>query len=177
MARLFVAVDLPAEIKAKIDVLGRQIEEPALKLVEPENLHVTLQFLGEVEEGNMNTVVAALRKVKMAAFEIEIAGVGAFPSATRINVVWLACKGLLPELAAKVAAGLLPLGFKPDKPFASHLTIARVKYKPEKLPERLINLQNVTVGKMKVERFVLKKSTLTPEGPIYEDIATFELKG
>ena len=177
MVRLFVAVDIPETLKTKIVSLEKRFEEPGLGVVAPQNLHITLQFLGEVSGDRTPQIAEALKTVKMNPFAVNISGVGVFPSDDYIRVVWLGCDGPLPELASKVQACLHPLAFMPDKPFASHLTIARIKFKTKNLRDNLVNLQNAVVGKMTVDKFSLKKSTLTPGGPIYEDVAVFELSG
>jgi 2'-5' RNA ligase len=175
--RLFIAADIDEGLRDKLVVIQTRLLEPGVKLVERQNLHVTLKFLGEIPDEQVSAVREALRNVKMAPFDVEIGGLGTFPpGGQRINVVWVDCKGPLPELAAKIEESLKPLGFQRDeRGFSSHLTIARVKQTPEKLAERVEELKETKIGKQLADRFVLKQSTLTPEGPIYEDVEVYRL--
>lgn len=175
--RLFVAVEIDEGLKDKLVGLQTKLLEPAVRLVERRNLHVTLQFLGEMPDDKAMAIREALRGVRFAPFEVEIGGVGRFPaSGRRINVIWVDCRGVLAELAARVESALRPLGFQRDKAFVSHLTIARVKGKPARLAEQVEELKGSVIGKQTVDRFVLKRSTLTPKGPIYEDVEVYKLE-
>ncbi|MEM7813594.1 MAG: RNA 2',3'-cyclic phosphodiesterase [Candidatus Aenigmatarchaeota archaeon] len=174
--RLFVAVEIDEPLKDKVVGIQTRILEPAIKLVERQNLHLTLRFIGEVSEELTGKIREALRGVKMRPFEVEIGGVGTFPpGGKRVNVVWLDCKGQLAELAARVEEALAPLGIRRDRGFVSHLTIARVKQRPIYLKERLECLGAAVIGRQVVDRFALKRSTLTPNGPIYEDVELYKL--
>jgi len=175
--RLFIAVEIDEPLREKLVGIQAQLLEPAVKPVERQNLHVTLKFLGEVSDEQVTAVLEALRNVKMAPFEVEIGGLGTFPPGRhRINVVWVDCKGPLAELATRVEEALKPLGFQPDeRGFSSHLTIARVKQRPERLAKAVEELKDTKIGKQLVDRFVLKQSTLTPTGPIYADVEVYKL--
>ena len=177
--RLFVAVEIDEGLKDKLVEIQAKLFEPAVKLVERQNLHVTLKFIGEVPDERVAEIREALQGVKTLPFEVEIGGLGTFPpDSDRINVVWVDCKGPLAELAAKVEEALKPLGFARDeRGFSSHLTLARVKQKPERLAGVVKELASALVGKQLVNCFVLKRSTLTPQGPIYEDIEVYKLGG
>ena len=174
--RLFVAVEIDDALKDKIVGLQTKVLEPAVKLVERQNLHITLVFLGNVPDEQVLKIQTALREVKMAPFDVEIGGVGTFPSSgRRINAVWVDCKGPLAELAAKIDEALKPLGFTRDKTFVSHLTIGRVKRRPERLHAVVEGLKAIPIGRQRIDRFVLKRSTLTPKGPVYEDVEIYKL--
>jgi 2'-5' RNA ligase len=175
--RLFVAFEIDDPLRDKLVDIQTELLEPGVKLVERQNLHATLKFLGEVSDDQVPAVREALRKVHMLPFEVEIGGLGTFPpGGRRINVVWVDCKGPLAELAAKIEEALKPLGFERDeRGFSSHLTIARVKQTPEKLAERVEKLKDTKIGKQLVDKFVLKQSTLTPGGPIYADVEVYRL--
>jgi 2'-5' RNA ligase len=140
-------------------------------------MHVTLKFLGEVEEKKAEEIRKALKSVKMAGFVIDLEGIGTYPpDGERINVVWVGCRGPIAELASKIEQSLEPLGFAPDKRgFSSHITLARVQRKPEALKERIEKLKNTKIGVQRIDSFVLKSSVLTPKGPIYQDVETFVL--
>lgn len=177
--RLFIAVEVEDGLRDKLVGLQTRLLEPAVKLVERQNLHITLKFLGEVPDEQVAAVRGALRSVKSEPFEVEIGGMGTFPpDSQRINVVWVDCKGPLAELAAKVAEALKPLGFEPgERGFSSHLTIARIKQRPKELAKRVEELKDTEIGRQLVDCFILKRSTLTPKGPIYEDVEVYKLGG
>lgn len=172
--RCFVAVDLPEEIKREIPAIQRNIEMDGLKLVDPELVHITLKFLGEVPQGRIGDIIDALARVRFAPFQARIRGVGAFPGRS-IRVVWLGATGPFEELARAVDSALEPFGFERDKRFSAHATLARVKDPSlsRLLSGRISGMSDIDLGEFTVSRFVLKKSTLTPRGPVYEDIAEF----
>ena len=173
--RLFVAVDMDPNIRSAVEKIQRQLEEPGLNVVEPQNLHLTLKFLGEVEEGQVRGIEERLAGIKIAPFEVEYTGVGAFPSMDYIRVVWIGMKGAgLQELAEKVRNALSE--YPDDHPFSAHLTIARVKYRPQRLKDNLQRLADVKTGRQLVNEFRLKKSMLTPRGPVYGDVRAFRLE-
>ncbi len=175
--RLFVAVEIDEEHRSKIVNAQKQIAGEALKLVEPENLHVTLKFIGEVPDEKVVEIASRLKSVKMEPFEVRIAGMGAFPNETYIRIVWIGLEGPLAELAAAVEKSLGVLDYikKDSHEFSSHLTIARVKTRPRHLSQRLEGMKNIKIGTQIVDRFFLVKSTLTPKGPVYEHVAEFKL--
>ncbi|MBI2583499.1 MAG: RNA 2',3'-cyclic phosphodiesterase [Candidatus Aenigmarchaeota archaeon] len=172
--RLFMAIDLDPNIRRAVEKIQRQIEEPGLNVVRPENLHLTLKFLGEMEDVKVEGIIKQLEEVKMQPFEVEYSGIGAFPSLDYIRVIWIGINGEgLQELAGKVRNALSE--YPDDHPFSAHLTIARVKHRPQRLGDNLQKLADVKIGKQLVSEFKLKKSTLTPQGPVYEDVKVFKL--
>lgn len=172
--RCFVAVDLPEEIKREIPPIQQAFAMNGLKLVDPELVHITLKFLGEVPESRVAEIVDALARVRFSPFRARIRGVGAFPGRS-IRVIWLGATGPFEDLARVVDTALEPFGFERDKKFSAHATLARVKEPALSriLAERISGISEIDLGEFTVERFVLKKSTLTPRGPIYEDVAEF----
>ncbi|MDH7597254.1 MAG: RNA 2',3'-cyclic phosphodiesterase [Methanothrix sp.] len=172
--RCFVAVDLPEEIKRGVPAIQQAIAMDGLKLVDPELVHITLKFLGEVPEGRVAEIREALARVRFSPFQARITGVGAFPGRS-IRVIWLGATGSFEELARAVDTALEPFGFERDKKFSAHATLARVKDPSlsRLLSDRISGISDIDLGEFTVDRFVLKKSTLTPRGPIYEDIAEF----
>lgn len=174
--RCFVAVDLDTRLTEKIVGLQKELVGLDTKLVEPHNLHFTLKFLGEIDGKVTGVVKAALAKVAAGRepFSITIEHVGCFPSEKFIRVVWVGAEKLT-ELQEAVNESLAL--FKKEKP-SPHLTIARVR--SQKCREDLVNFihrhKNEETGSMLVKEIKLKKSTVTSKGPVYEDIAVFELK-
>ncbi|MEW6329573.1 MAG: RNA 2',3'-cyclic phosphodiesterase [Candidatus Micrarchaeota archaeon] len=174
--RLFIAVEIPEDLREKIVLLQNDIPREGLKLVEKENLHITLAFLGEVDERKKDELVRALGEIKSEKFAMKLGGMGAFPSENYIRVVWVGVEGEgLKKLHARINEALRALHFKTES-YSPHLTLARVKEKPSTgLRERVARNKNVSLGECEVREFLLKKSTLTPKGPIYENVAAFEL--
>jgi len=177
--RSFIAVDIDDPILVdKITRIQSSIAESGtrLKLVEKENFHITLRFLGEIPQSLVDRVIDALKKISFNSFYIELKGVGAFPSIARPRVVWIGInKGFeeLKKIHDAVEKELSRIGFPKDKEdFVAHLTIARVKgtYNLSKLSAILRKLQDIEIGEFKVTSIRLKKSTLTPRGPIYSTL-------
>lgn len=170
--RTFIAIDLSEEIRENVRRI--QMKFAGHKLVDPELVHITVKFLGEVTD--VSTIIEALRNISHEPFDLEIKGLGVFPSLSYIRVIWVGTNGgeEVEKLHGKVESALLSLGFAKDKKFTAHATIARVKKisKAEKasLVDEVKNAAEVEFGKMRVDELKLKKSTLTPEGPIYEDL-------
>jgi len=177
--RCFVAVELPAQMREEIGLLQERIATEGLRLVRPELVHVTIKFLGDVPEGTVLKVSEALAKVKVAPFDARVAGMGAFPGRT-IRVVWLGLEGNFEELYQKVEAALAPLGFeREERGFSPHVTLGRVgRPGPQTsrlVAERIASLSGTDLGRFSVDRFYLKKSTLTRGGPIYDNLSEFPL--
>jgi RNA 2',3'-cyclic 3'-phosphodiesterase len=177
--RCFVAVELPALMREEIGLLQERIATEGLRLVRPEMVHVTIKFLGDVPEGMVLKVSEALAKVKVAPFDARVAGMGAFPGRT-IRVVWLGLEGNFEELYQKVEAALAPLGFeREERGFSPHVTLGRVgRPSPQTsrlVAERIASLSGTDLGHFSVDRFYLKKSTLTRGGPIYDNLSEFPL--
>lgn len=174
--RLFIAVDLSEELREKIAPILKTISGlNGVKAVEKENLHITLKFLGEVNEARVPAISEALKKVAFEPFKIYLKGFGFFPNERYARVAWIGIREgeeELRKLAEGVNSALKKVGFKPES-FTAHVTIARVK-KPEgrKIVEVLRDLED-DFGWMDVRDFRLKKSTLTSKGPIYEDLEVY----
>ncbi len=187
--RSFIAVELPGEVKqalaglqAKLKGNGRQV-----KWVEPENLHLTLQFLGNIDAGTVKDITAAITQGAIGThpFTLEVGGLGMFPGAERVQTIWVGLSGEMEKLIGlqrAIGANLQKLGFEPEKrPFTPHLTLGRVKDFVQN-QERALLGQLVTRtpwnGKYRVSVTAvnLMKSQLTREGPIYSKLATVPLK-
>ena len=177
--RCFVAVELPLPMREEIGRLQSRIATDGLRLVRAELVHVTIKFLGDVPEENVGPVTEALGKVTFTPFPVRVLGMGAFPGRT-VRVVWLGLTGNFQELYLKVEQALQPLGFAPEaRGFSPHVTLGRVA-RPDaemnrELCARIANFAALDLGSFTVDRFYLKKSTLTPGGPIYENLAKFPL--
>ncbi len=163
--RCFISINLPKEIKEKIKVIQNKLPEFYGKKTELENLHLTLKFLGEIDEQKVEEVKRRLRKIKFEGFEAEVNEIGVF-SEKFIRIIWLHLTNC-DEIQKLVDDKLKDL-FEPERRFMSHLTIARVK-NIEDRKKFLTELKKIKIPGIKfvVDKCYLMKSELTPEGPKY----------
>ena len=174
--RSFVAFDIDNDL-----VVGRfsEIQEVLcktgadLKLVQPENIHITMRFLGNISLGLIDSVHEAMKEVSFVPFDVDIRGLGAFPNLRHTNVIWAGIgKGAdeFRNIFDQLEPRLRGLGFAPDtKGFSPHLTLVRVRtgrHKAE-LIKSIEDLADYEFGTIKATCLKLKKSVLTPRGPIY----------
>src|SRR3989338_5619990 len=176
--RTFIAMDLPEEVKSELADAQRQLSSAAsaaAKMSLAHDFHLTLKFLGEITPAKVEIVKNCLGNVKFKSFTAAVLGVGVFPSESYIRVVWI---GIEPEdgfiRLQKQVDNTLEKEFPKDKDFKPHLTLARVKFVSDK-SAFLQQLRQIKVKNIKftVDRFKLKKSTLTKEGAVYEDLAVY----
>jgi 2'-5' RNA ligase len=179
--RAFVAVEVPVgELKGMDEVLHELGAVPGLKCVERHNIHITIRFLGDVSDQLLAAIESAIADALQGAsgFQTRVYGIGAFPSERDIRVVWAgAISPALEDIAAKINAAIDKLGLKADKPFTPHITLARLKQRQFERASREIvaKHRSVEFGSYNVSKVKLKKSTLAPSGPIYEDIMAWDL--
>ena len=183
--RTFVAVCLDAELRSRISAIQERVKKlaPNVKWVAPENLHVTLKFLGNVREDRVARAQAAIDEVarEFAAFDLSVSGLGVFPSAMRPRVVWVGVeegREQLVALAKAVEDRLVKAGFeKEEKPFKSHITIGRVKEgRPVgDLTDGLAGIDAGEIGRQRVDGVVVMESMLRPEGPEYTPLSVHKL--
>ena len=143
------------------------------KPVELHNMHFTVQFLGEVSEEMIRKISGALNSIEFSIFSITFASIGAFPKPNSPRVIWVGVNdgaNELEKLAEIIRAKLSNIGFSPDKKFKPHVTIFRVKSKVEDLAGKLEKFSSYSFGKQEISEIKLKKSELTPNGPIYTDL-------
>ena len=175
MIRTFIAVDLPEEFREKVRFIQSKLAPFKVKLVDPELVHVTMKFLGDIPEDKVGDISDALDSIACKPFEANIAHVGVFPKPSYAKVVWIGAEGNFEELHRDVESSLSDFKFKKDRRgFTAHATVARVKFVPKEEKQAFLDvleeLEDVGVGKMYVDTVKFKKSTLTPEGPIYETL-------
>jgi 2'-5' RNA ligase len=150
-----------------------------LKVVQPQNIHVTVRFLGEISSSMVEKVYEAMKKVQFAPFIIEIRGLGVFPSLSYPRVVWAGMTGGVEQLKSifdQLEPQIRVLGFEPDAHgFSPHLTIARVRSGANKqlLAELVAKKADYEFGLIKADCLRLKKSQLSPKGPIYSTLREF----
>jgi 2'-5' RNA ligase len=181
--RAFLAIDLDDELKPEINRLIRQFKEidARIKYVELLNLHFTLKFFGEIDTNGLELLEKTIKGVvsEFEPFSIKIKGCSAFPNKNRIKVIWVGIDEdeILKDLHDRLDAEFAKMGFDRDRKFSSHLTIGRMKSakNKDKVKSVIEEFEDIEIGEMEVKSISLKKSTLTPKGPIYEDLKIFEL--
>jgi RNA 2',3'-cyclic 3'-phosphodiesterase len=174
MVRLFVAIDLPEEIRERLRGPQDQLRKSSARLnpVDPALIHMTLKFIGEVHLDAVAKIIAVLSGVTFAPYPLHITGIGS-NNPRQPRVIWceIADGGASAALHAQVEDLLLPLGIpRDDRPFRSHATLARVKQSDPSLPAVIRAIPPGEFGECMVQSFRLKKSTLTPRGPVYETL-------
>lgn len=176
--RCFLAIEIEKEAKKELMKIQKQLPDAKMKLVGEENIHLTLKFLGEVEDFKINKIRETLKQIKFGKFKANLGNTGIFPSPNFIRVVWVSLEPSekIKELHKIVDEILEKEKIREDKAFESHITLARIKFVKEKqgFVDELEKI-NVKPVEFEVNSFVLKKSTLTEKGPVYEDIEKFDL--
>ena len=172
--RAFISADLP-ELQG-LASLGKELAASGgqLKLVDPAHLHVTLKFLGNTDEELVPQISEAMRASirGIGPFPVRVVGTGAFPSLSRMSVIWIGLEDAEPldKIVDALERGLAPLGFPREaRPFFAHATIARVRGSRHHGEVRGIveAHRSEEFGEHRVDAIRLKQSVLTPQGPVY----------
>jgi RNA 2',3'-cyclic 3'-phosphodiesterase len=181
--RLFVAAPMPGELLERVAALMQPLKHhwPGARWTDTSNQHVTLKFLGWVDEGQLEAIRASCDQVASShrAAELALGVLGAFPSKTRVRVLWIDIEdasGLLARLAGALDDALEPLGFEIEKRgFTPHLTLARLKT-PLRMTAAWPDL-DLEREPWTCDELVLFRSHLSPKGARYEIVDTFGLTG
>lgn len=173
--RLFVAIPLPDPIKQRINNL-RDLSLP-VRWAKPETFHLTLKFIGEVDDSSVKNIRSALYDVPWdEPFEVELAQTGAFPAAKRPRVIWCGVRPQEPVIALqdKIVRVLDRFEITEDeKSYHPHVTFGRVR-KPIRDVSEFIRLnENITIGRIEVDRFCLYSSELKKGGAVHTIIETY----
>lgn len=179
--RLFIALDIPAEIRARLtEYMERsRLLAPEARWARVEGLHVTLKFIGHVDDAMVGKIKAALATIKAVPFEVKFAGVGFFPNPNAARVFWAGVDGGddLPLLASTIDAALEKLGFAHEtKPYHPHLTLARTSARPLRGLKPLLDEQPPQFGTMTAREFFLYQSQPQKGGSKYTKLERFGLK-
>uniref|UniRef100_C6E7Z2 RNA 2',3'-cyclic phosphodiesterase n=1 Tax=Geobacter sp. (strain M21) TaxID=443144 RepID=C6E7Z2_GEOSM len=177
MPRLFVAIDLPEEIKASLSQLSCAV--PGARWVDPSQIHLTLRFIGDVDPQTVSRIKKVLSVVQFAPFPLSVAGVGHFPPRGFPRVLWVGVEPR-PELMAlqqRIESALQRAGVSPEeRPFSPHITLARLKETP---PAAVAALESSHRGlaypPFPATQYVLYSSVLTPKGAIHRKEEIFRL--
>lgn len=173
--RLFIAIEFE-EISDYLKQLQGQI--PEAKATFPKQFHLTLKFLGEVADDNVDKVKEKLKTVDFESFKLKLDEIGVFPNEKFIKVVWVGLEdgNKVNKLQQQIEAALERM-FGKDNKFHPHITLARVKFIEEGKKEGFIDkLKKIEVEQKEIEikNFKLIKSELTKQGHVYEDLEVFE---
>ncbi len=184
--RLFVAVPAAEELKERVAKVQDEIRKAGVdaKLVEKENLHFTVKFLGEANEEKMTKIKNALEKAcgDRKPFDIAISGVSAFPSKDYARAIWLSVGegfGEFESLIKDIDEELSKIGYEKDRTHVPHLTLARVRpggRNKSGLLKLMEALEKKEIGKMKVNEIKIMKSTLSRTCPLYEELYCVKLR-
>ena len=194
--RLFLAVELNDAVRRIAEATAEALRAaigpaPNIRWVPVENMHLTVRFIGQVDDARAPAVVAALTPpLDIAPFDIELSGCGVFPPSGSPRVIWIGLTAGLPQLAAmhdEFDRRLAPFGFEPERrPFSAHLTLARIK-DPSTANPRAPGAVRTTVRQAirdvapeptrgHITRATVFQSHLSPRGPRYEPLAFAPLR-
>ena len=190
LVRSFIAFELPAGLKADLGELQRLLKNNRydwIKWVNPDSIHLTLKFLGDITTDKIDEIMMAIQESigGIPPFVIQVKGLGVFPNLKRIQVVWVGLAGdlgYLKILQENIENNLAILGYPAEgREFTPHLTLGRVRFaippvEQQKFVELLNNTNFASVHEIKVDSVNLMKSLLTPQGAIYTRIGSAALK-
>jgi len=179
MVRLFVALDLPEAVRDRLRLLtGMKL--PGARWRQPEQMHLTLRFVGEVDHGQADDIDAALAGISAPGFELTFGGVGVFETGRRVHALWAGVERnpALEHLRAKVESAVVRAGCAPERrKFSPHVTLARLD-QPDaaKLGEFLHAHGLFRLGPVPVEHFTLFSSWLGRDAAHYTPEADYPLQ-
>lgn len=179
--RIFIALDIPAEIRAGLTSYMERARAlaPEARWARVEGLHVTLKFIGHVDDAAVEKIKAALTPIKAAPFEVKFAGVGFFPNPNAGRVFWAGVDGgdSLPKLASTIDAAMEKLGIaRETKPYHPHLTLARTSSRPLRGLKPLLEEPPPQFGTMTAREFFLYQSQPQKGGSKYTKLERFALE-
>jgi len=187
--RSFIAIELPGELKLALKQLQASLRQQVpggIKWVDPESIHLTLKFLGNVQAGRINDIIKVMEQSArgIAPFQLEAKNLGVFPNLKRPQVVWVGLGGQLDQLSQlqqRIESNLVPLGFAVEhRSFSAHLTLARVRNQAypnerQRLGDLIAATRFDTAYAITVNSINLMRSELTREGAIYSRLGSVPL--
>lgn len=185
MLRSFLAIELPESILRRIGEVQRDLKSSRAEVrwVNPENIHLTLKFFGNIEESKIEPIVTSIKEPVRATppISIQIRGMGAFPGLKNPRVIWVGLNDegrVLTSFQNRLEKELEKAGFQPeDRPFHPHLTLGRMRSNrgKDELVKEMERYREEEFGRFQADRVVLFKSDLRPEGPIYTRLKEVKL--
>lgn len=177
MPRLFTGLEIPAAVAAELAMLRGGI--PGARWIEPEDYHITLRFIGDVDRGLAEDCALALESIAASPFPLTISGVGQFGAGKHARVLWAGVEksAALDRLHDKIESTLVRTGLEPEpRKFSPHVTLARLKDSPkERLAGYLQAHAALQVGPFPVDRFILYSSWPGKQAPAYREEAVYAL--
>lgn len=179
--RAFIAIDLPEKVKTSISSLQNNLKELNLsaKWVRPDNIHLTLKFLGNISDDKLTPVKEIIANIakEFKTFEVNLTELGFFPNSRKPRVLFIATSKSekLKAIADSLEEGLAKIGFVKEGRFKSHLTLARIKSLENisHLNKKITSLR--IQASFKIDQITLYQSKLTSSGPVYEKLFTAQL--
>jgi RNA 2',3'-cyclic 3'-phosphodiesterase len=179
MIRLFVGLELPAEMRTWLSLLRGGV--PGARWVDPENYHVTVRFIGEVDEGRFDDIAAALSRIHASAFDLTLESVSTFGKESMPHTLWVGVRRneALQALHAKVDRALVNIGFEPEgRKYAPHVTLARLKIAATMRLGSFVAANSLfRAGPAWIDGFALFSSFLSRSGAIYRPEVRYSLAG
>ena len=191
LIRSFIAIELPTTVKQELTTLEDLLKKrcpQVVRWVDPQNIHVTLKFLGDVDSDRVDEINMAIDEATqgMSPFHLELKDLGVFPNLNRVNIIWVDAKGdldKLTDLQKQIESNMEQLGFaREDRDFTPHLTIGRVRdyASPDdrkKIGQVLSQTAFASAQVITVNCVNLMKSQLTNTGAIYTRLYASVFKG
>jgi len=188
--RSFIAIELPDELKIELTRLQDRLKlggQSSVKWVNPNSIHLTLKFLGNIAADRVEEISRALEEAAqgISPFYLEIKGLGVFPNQRRVQVAWVGIYGevdKLVQLQQRIESNLVPLDFTAEsRQFTPHLTLARLRDRTslnerQRFGQLIIDTKFEAAHTINVNAINLMRSQLTREGAIYSRISAVELK-
>lgn len=183
--RLFVAVEITGEIRKKLAEFQDELKKVDADVgwVAPENIHITLKFIGALDEEKIEAVTTVIRDsvIHIKPFDLDCTGAGTLPTEKNPRVIFadvIDAGGILAKIHERLDNQFMALGVEhEDRKFTAHLTVGRIKTRRNvrKLIERIYSYNGFNFGPELVTQVVLMKSDLSPEGPIYTNLHSVDL--
>jgi len=169
--RAFIAIEIPFEEEFKN--YRNKIKDLGGFTFPKGQPHLTLKFLGEIDESKIEKIKKKLKEIEFKPFKVGLGKLGTFPNEKHINIIWIS---LIPEdKIKKLQKKIEEICGKDKREFKAHVTLARVKFVRDK--KRLLeSLKTKIEGEFKIDKFKLIKSELTPKGAIYTDLEEYGKK-
>jgi 2'-5' RNA ligase len=185
--RAFIAIPVDENVRDLASSIVKDLATAGadVKWVEPENLHLTLKFLGNISADMVDQISTVIEEAtaQMNQFEVTIDGIGGFPGGKKsLRVIWLGVNdksGLMEKISLAIEQGCKKLGFmSEERGFKPHLTIGRVRQGSQNLSKLRAAISSVEFNplKLSIDRVNLMRSELSPRGPTYTVLKTFGLK-
>lgn len=174
--RTFIAIDIPEDLKKQM-LVTEKFSDSSIRSLKPEQIHLTLAFLGEIDMHLTQVLIQKLRKIKFYPFSIELSSCGFFPSIKRPSVFWIGVNqsNELNQLKQLIDDAILSCGAQLEtRPFKPHITVARIAKANKYEIAKIAKLKENFSGGFNASSFALYSSTLTNQGAVYSKIEEFK---